>query len=88
MALSPQRGLEGAALPTGGPRSSEGRGGKTHFKDQTAGEPPVDLKGWIAGIHANRARRLLFAKGDGMLQLAKIAGVIDLSSAGMDYIDC
>jgi hypothetical protein len=36
-------------------------------------------------FHANRARRLLFAKGDSMLQFAEITGVIDRSnSAGMN----
>jgi biopolymer transport protein TolR len=89
---------EAALLPkasSGNPNSSDsvvlevlkGTGGDLGFKLNQQVVARQELPARLAAIYANRARRVLFVKGDDALSFAQVAEAIDIGhAAGVEQI--
>lgn len=65
----------------------QGAGGQVDFRINRQAVARQDLPARLAAIYANRARRVLYLKGDDQLSFTEVAEAIDIShAAGVDRV--
>ncbi len=65
----------------------KGAGDEATFRINQQATSRAELPARLGAIYANRARRVLYVKGDDQLSFSQIAEVIDIShAAGVDHV--